>query len=82
MSDLSTEQHVVYPTCEVDGYVGVVDGKPQFRMCSDSRGDVKSFDVYPTEEEALNRWHNVRRVKVIVYGEPIYPPADWGAIDD
>lgn len=77
------ERHVVYPTKTVEGYVGVVAGVPQFRKSSDNRGDdMKSFDVFQTEAEALNRWHNVRRVTVTVHGDPIYAPDDWGQIDE
>ena len=69
-------------TIEVIGYVGVVKGKPVTRHISDSRGETNTIEVYKTQEEAHERWHNVRRVRVIVDNEPLCPPDDWGMIDD
>lgn len=65
------------------GYVGVVDGKPQFKNVGDERGDdCKEICVYQTAEDALNRYFNVRRVRIVVDPEPIRHPEDWGAIDE
>lgn len=68
---------------EIDGYVGVENGKPIFRTVGDERGDdCKEISVYKTADDALNRFFNVRRVRLVVDPEPIRHPESWGSIDD
>jgi hypothetical protein len=67
---------------ETVGYVGVSDGAPIFRKTGDERGDdFLELSVFKTAEDALARYYNVRRVRVVVDPEPVRPPADWGSVD-
>jgi hypothetical protein len=73
---------IAIPPVEVEGFVGVESGQPVFSPCGDSRGDnTVELTVYKDVEDALNRFFNVRRVRIVVDPEPIRHPEDWGAID-
>jgi len=62
-------------------FVGVKNGKPALENCGDSAGDTKEVTLYVTPEAATARYHNVRRCRLIVQGEPVRAPESWGAID-
>lgn len=72
---------IAIPLVEVVGYVGVQNGQPVFRKVSDESGDCRSLEVYEKAEDALGRFFNVRRVRIVVESEPFRHPEEWGAID-
>lgn len=55
------------PPLRVRGYVGVVNGRPQFGEVCDDHGDQTSIDVYKKREDALERWANVRRCEITIF---------------
>ena len=62
-------------------YVGVSSGKPIQQKTGDHMGDCVEVQLFPKDQDALARFHNVRRVRVYMEPEPVRAPADWGAID-
>ena len=63
-------------------FVGVKEGKPLLREVSDPEGESTSVELFPDQEDALRRYHNVRRVMVYLDATPIRAPENWGARDD
>jgi hypothetical protein len=64
----------------IEGYVGVLDGRPVFETVNDSHGDVETFDIYKTRDEALERWAWARKVYVVVDVEDLPQAKDRGEL--
>lgn len=62
-------------------YVGVKNGVPIVRDVSDPEGEARSVEIYPEAEDALARFHNVRRVRLYLEPTPVRAPESWGGID-
>lgn len=62
-------------------YVGVADGEPIVQKIGDHHGDCEQVEIFPKAEDALARFHNVRRVRVYLDPEPVRAPESWGAIE-
>lgn len=71
-----------YPEQQTEFFCGVKSGVPIVQEVSDNHGEVRELKLFPDPVDASARWHNVRRVRIFVYPEPVRAPENWGALDD
>lgn len=63
-------------------FVGVQNGSPIVQSVTDHKGDCQTVEVFANAADALARFHNVRRVRLLVDPDPIRAPETWGSIED
>lgn len=79
---LTAQALAAHPGAQViEGFVGVIDGRPVFEVVNDSKGDMHAIDVYQTQTEALDRWAWARRVVILVDVEDLPQPKDKGQLE-
>lgn len=63
-------------------YVGVKNGEPVVVETGDNHGDCKQVELFPKMEDACSRYHNVRRVMLVIDPAPVRAPESWGSVQD